>query len=122
MCRPKYAIAVEIKGTKQPRLIFCGLRVYAAQRAGLHKKGNLERLVVRPEAHAMLPGIITAALVGKTECHLSHYSPDISCQLSPIEQRWLFIRVESGHVPGKPLNVHYRRQRAIMLMARQPPA
>ena len=58
---------MDIEYTEQARLIFCGPGIYVAQRVCFHEELNLERLVVCPETHTALPGVITPTLIGKIE-------------------------------------------------------
>ena len=66
-------VAVEIKRIEQSGLVPCDVRIDAAQRICIHKEWNLERLVVCPKAHAVLPGIVASTLIRETEWHSAHH-------------------------------------------------
>ena len=65
--------AVEIKRIEQSGLVPCDVRIDAAQRICIHKEWNLERLVVCPKAHAILPSVVASTLIRETEWHSAHH-------------------------------------------------
>lgn len=64
-----YLIAMTIKDVQKSHLAPRSIWIHAEQRVLVNKEGNLDRLVVSPEAYAMLRGVIASARVGKIQSH-----------------------------------------------------
>jgi len=63
------ALEVGVEGF-QKTILVAGMGIDAAKRVGFHKEGDLPRVIVAPESHPMVVGIVAPTLVRKVYGHV----------------------------------------------------